>query len=116
SAYLIEQLGQPLSQRGDLDLLERDARDPLAALRLQEERALPRLPDSARDEPLGLVECEDLARHDSTLCGGLPRATADDGVRRGLAPAGALLRWQQVVDASTRVVDAQHERTQLGVL
>ena len=60
--HLVEQLVDPLGERGDLLLLQRHGRDPLARPGLQEERALAGLADGAGDEPVRRVVVEDL-RH-----------------------------------------------------
>ena len=56
---LVEQLVDPLGERGHLLLLEGHADDPRAGAGLEEERALARLADGADDEPLGRVELVD---------------------------------------------------------
>ena len=68
--HLVEQLVDPLGERRDLLLLQRDAHDPRALAGLEEERARARLADGAGDEALGRVEAVDDRRHGSTLRGG----------------------------------------------
>src|SRR4029077_5590465 len=56
-------LVDPLGQQAHLELLQDNARHPADRGRLQVERAIPRLPDRAGDEPVRRIVVKD--RHES---------------------------------------------------
>ena len=60
---LVEQLVDPLGERGDLGLLQGDAGGPARRGGLQEERPLARLPDRTGHETVRLLVEEDLTGH-----------------------------------------------------